>query len=54
MCVRRREGEREANIVYRLPSTPTPTATQACAPTWNRTGDLSVCRTTPNQLSHTG
>ena len=29
------------------------TATQACALTGNRTYDPSVCRTTPNQLSHT-
>ena len=27
--------------------------TQACAPTGNRTGDLLLCRTMANQLSHT-
>ena len=40
-----------------LPNTPWPgtkPATQACALTRNRTGDLSVCRMMPNQLSHTG
>ena len=29
-------------------------ATQACALTGNRTGDLSLCGTMPNPLSHTG
>ena len=28
--------------------------TQACALTGSRTGDLSLCRKMPNQLSHTG
>ena len=29
-------------------------ATQACALTRNQTGDLSLCRLTPNPLSHPG
>ena len=48
---------RERNI-NGLPLTHIPTrerpATQACARTGNRTGTLSLCETTPNQLSHTG
>ena len=43
-----REKEREKNI-DQLPAT-----TQACALTGNRTGDLSLCRTKLNQLSHAG
>ena len=50
-----REKERERNI-DQLPLTHsqpgTGPATQACALTGNRTGDLSVCQMTPNPLSH--
>ena len=49
-----REKEREGNI-YQLPLAHTLTpATQACAQIRNRTSDLLLCGTTPNQLSHTG
>ena len=53
---RRMEGEREAEK-HRLSAfrpTRDRTATQTCALTGNRATDLSVCRMTPNQLSHTG
>ena len=49
-----REGERERNIdQLPLVHTVTKRATQACTLTKNQTGDLSFCRMTPNQLSHT-
>ena len=53
-----REGEREGEKyeISRLSYTPQPgtePATQACALTRNWTGDLSLCRTMPNHLSHT-
>ena len=52
-----REKERERNTdvrdlqVDRLGTEPAP---QAQAVTGNQTGDLSLCRTMPNQLNHTG
>ena len=57
-----REKERERNINVRkidwLPFSwhqpGTWPATQTCALTENRTSDLSLCRTVPNQLNHTG
>ena len=49
-----REKEREINInQLLLPQPWTWPATQACVLTRNQTGDLSVCRMTPNPLSHT-
>ena len=54
------QEERERNVdvggkqIGCLPHTPRPgtePATQACAPTRNRTGDLSLCGTLPNPLS---
>ena len=47
--------ERETSIscLLHTPWPGTEPATQACALTRNRTCDLSVCRMTPNQLSHT-
>ena len=55
---RGKEGEREgANINVWLPLMCRPLgtqpATQACAPTGNRTSDLLVCRPALNPLSHT-
>ena len=61
---RGREGEREGKkcqserktLISALLHTPllgTKPATQACALTRNRTHNFAVCRTTPNQLSHT-
>ena len=51
-----REKERERNI-DRLPlahpQRGTGPITQGCALTGNRSTDLSLCRMTPNQLSHT-
>ena len=53
-----RKKERERNINVWLPLTRpilgSWPATQARALTGNQTGNLSVCRTTPNPLSHTG
>ena len=55
---RGKEGERERKKnINQLPFEPKPGTepkTQACALTRNRTGNLLLCRTTPNQLSHTG
>ena len=52
-----REKERERKINVRLPLTCPPlgtwTATQACAPTGNRTGDPLVRRPALSPLSHT-
>ena len=51
-----REGERERNIhwlVLTCSPTRTEPATQACALHGKGTGHLSVCRTSPNPLSHT-
>ena len=52
-----REKERERNIKVRLPlARPllgTWPATQACAPTGNRTGSPLVCRLVLNALNHT-
>ena len=52
---REKEGERN---IDQLPLVSTPMRTkptiQACALTGNRTHGLSLCRMTPNQLSHTG
>ena len=52
--------ERERNINVRekhqlvaLIHASTKHATQVCALTGNQTGNLSLCRMTPNQLSHT-
>ena len=51
-----KEKEGERNMDHLLPLTrPQPgtwPAAQACAPTENWTGDLSVCRPVPNPLSH--
>ena len=59
-----REKDRERNIEVRekhqsvchshAPPTRDLVATQACALTENWTGDLLLCRMTPNLLSHTG
>ena len=48
--------EREALIscLLHAPQPGTKPTTQACALTGNWTGDLLVCGTMPNQLSHTG
>ena len=40
-------------LLYTPPLGIEPT-TLACAPTGNQTGDLSLCRATPSQLSHAG
>ena len=53
-----REKEKERNIDW-LPCMcpdwgPNPQPTQTCALTGNQTGNLSACKMTPNQLSHTG
>ena len=57
----KREGEnhqceRETSIscLSYAPCLGTKPATWACAPTRKRTGNLSLCGMTPNQLSHTG
>ena len=55
--MRGREASRCKRNINRLPLTRphqgTWSTTQACALTWDRTGDLSVCRMTPKSLSHT-
>ena len=50
------EKERDRNMDVREAhqSVASEPATQACALTGNQTGDISLCRTIPNQLSHTG
>ena len=61
---RRTEGEREGannqcergtpiNCLLDMPWPGIEPATPVCTLTRNRTGDLSLCRTMPNQLSHT-
>ena len=62
---RGREGEREGEkqcceretsigcLLY-VPLLQTEPASLACAPTRNGTGNLVLCGTAPNQLSHTG
>ena len=54
---RGREGEkdqcvRETSVASRTPPIGDPPATQACALTGNRTGDLLFHRPAPNPLSH--
>ena len=55
---RGREGERGGENIDRIPVvhalTGTKPAIRACALTGNRTSDLLLYRSTPNQLSHTG
>ena len=46
--------ERKIICLSHVPQLGTKPTTQACALTWNPTRNLSVCRTMPNQLSHSG
>ena len=48
------ERETLISCFLHAPELRTEPTTQACALTWSRTCDLSVCKTVPNQLSHTG
>ena len=49
-----REGKkRQCVVASQYPLVRTWTTTQACALTWNQTGDPLVCRTELNPLNHT-
>ena len=54
----RRKRERSMTQKHQLVASHIPTrnqsTTEACALIGNQTGDLSLCGTTPNQLSHAG
>ena len=49
-------GKRETSVscLLYVPWPGTEPVTQACAPTRNQTGKLSLCGIIPNQLSYTG
>ena len=51
---RKRGRETAINCLLYAPQPGTEPTTQACAPTGNRTRDLSLCGTTPTPRSHTG